>query len=479
MSLISSNKVETNRVQLEFSVDVESFSKALDKAYKKMVKQLNIPGFRKGKAPRSIVEKMFGVEVLYDEAVNFAYPDAYLAAVKEAGIEPVAPADVEIKEIGKDKGCVIVATVTVKPEVTMGKYKGLKVVQVSDEVTDEDVAEELKNVQKRNARTITVEGRGAQMGDIAVVDFEGFVDGVAFEGGKGTDVEITLGEGRFIPGFEDGIVGKNVGEEFDINVTFPGDYGEQSLANKAAVFKSALKELKEKQLPELDDEFVKDVDDEAETLEEFKVKIKERLADNKKAEAKAETEQNIYKALVDIMTAEIPKEMVERAVDQMVNEYAERLYSQGMDFDSFLKYTGMTMEAMRATFEVSALYRVQVELALEAVCKAEGLAPTAEDVEAEYKLLAPMYGVSSDKLKKAIPEEEIIEVLSRRKAFEFVKENAKFVAEKEEKPAPKKRTTKKAAAAEGEEAGEEKPAKKPATRKRTTKKAAEEATEEK
>lgn len=490
MSLISSNKVETNRVQLEFSVDAETFNKALDRAYKKMVKKLTVPGFRKGKAPKSVVEKMYGVEVFYDDAINFVYPEAYMAAVAEAKIEPVAAADVEIKEISKENGCTIVAVVAVKPEVTMGKYKGLQVTQVSAEVTEEDVAAELKKMQENNARTLTVEDRAAQNGDTATVNFEGFVDGVAFEGGKAEEAVVVLGAGNYIPGFEDGIVGKKVGEEFDIEVTFPENYGEASLAGKAAVFKSKLLGLKYQELPELDDEFAKDVDDEVETLDALKEKLKKALAERKEQESKSETEQNVYRALVEVMTAEIPFEMVENAVDDIMRDYEQRMRMQGMTFDRFMKYTGMDMEGLRASVRPSAEYKVQVELALDTVAQLEKLDPTAEEIAAEYEKLAPLYQVELDMLKAMVPEADIKEVLSRRKAYEFVSANAKFVAEETEeaeKPAKAAKTTKttkttKAKAEKAEKSDEEKPAKKPATRKRTTKKSAEEApaeTEEK
>lgn len=474
MNLISSNTVQTNRVQLEFSIDAATFNQAMDRAYKKMVKKLNVPGFRKGKAPKSIVEKMYGVEVFYDDAINYVYPEAYMAAVAEAGIEPVAPADVEVKEIGKDTGCTIVATVTVKPEVKMGKYKGLKVTQVSAEVTDADVETELKNLQERHARTLTVEGRPAQNGDTATVDFEGFLDGVAFEGGKAEGAAVVLGAGNYIPGFEDGIVGKKVGEEFDINVTFPEDYSETTLAGKPAVFKAKLLELKCKELPELDDEFAKDVDDEAETLDALKEKLKKSLAERKESESKSQTEQNVYRALVDVMTAEIPFEMVDNAVEDVMRDYQQRIQMQGMSFEQFQRYTGMNLDAMRVSVRPSAEYRVQVELALDAVAKLENLEPTPEEIAAEYAELAPLYQVEVDVLKSALAEADVKEVLSRRKAFEFVRDNAKFTAEKEEKKAPK---ATKAKAEKAEKSAEEKPAKKPATRKRTTKKAAEEASE--
>ncbi len=449
MSLKSSNKVETNRYELEISIDGAAFQDAIQKAYRKNVKRMNVPGFRKGHAPRSIIEKYYGEQVFYEDALNIVYPDAVESAVEEAGLELVGDKiDTDVTSIGKD-GVELKITVTVKPEVELGEYKGLEAQRPSAEATDADVDAEMNRLAERNSRMVTVEDRPAEKDDIVVIDFEGFVDGVAFEGGKGESYSLTLGSGQFIPGFEEQVIGHKTDEEFEINVTFPEDYHAEQLKGKAAVFKVKLHEIKKRELPVMDDEFAKDVS-EFDTLAELREDTKKKIVERKEKEADNAVENQLIDKLIEGMKAEIPEVMFERRVDDNLRDFDYRLQSQGMNLDLYMQYTGSTEEDFRKNFRPQAERQVKVRLALEKIAELEKIAPTAEELEAEYKRLAENYGVDVDRVKAAIPEKEVVKDLSVSKAVDLVKESAKVTDAKAEKKAedkPKttrKRTTKKA-----------------------------------
>ena len=452
MSLVSANKVETNVVELKVSVGAEEFKKGIEKTYKKTVKQIAVPGFRKGKAPKSVIERLYGEAVFYEDTVNEMYPEAYSKAVEEAGIEPVDRADIEITEVSEN-GFTFVAKVTVKPEVTVKKYKGLKATKTPVNVTEEEVAAELSNMQERNGRMVSVEGRAAKDGDNTIIDFEGFCDGVAFEGGKGEKFDLKLGSGQFIPGFEEQIVGKEIGEEFDVNVTFPEEYQATELAGKAAVFKCKLHEIKEKELSELDDEFAKDVS-EFDTLDELKADIKAKLTETAEQNAQAAVEEQLVEQVIDSMEAEIPQCMVDRKVEEMLQEFDYRLQSQGLSLDLYMQYTGFTAEAFKETYKEQALHQVKMRLALEAIVKEENIEVSEEDINAEMEKMASAYGIEIEKIKELVPAEDIKLDLAVNKAVDLIKDTA-VVTEK--KPAAKKKAPakKKAAEKEAEEVKEE------------------------
>ena len=448
--LISAEKTGTNEFTVEFKISAEDFAAAVMKAYHKNKNRINVPGFRKGKAPKAIIEKMYGENVFYDDALEIAFPDAYDAALEEAGIKGIDnPFGFDIKEVGKE-GAHISCKVTVKPEFELDGYKGLSAVKDAADVTDEEVEEDLKRKLNDNAREITVEDRPAENGDIANIDFEGFTDGVAFEGGKGEDHDLELGSGSFIPGFEEQIVGHNAGDEFDINVTFPEEYAEE-LAGKDAVFKIKLNAIKTKELPEADDEFAKDVS-EFDTLDELKADIRKTIGERKQSAADRNFESAIFDKLAELVTAEIPQCMIDRTTDNMLNEFRYNVEAQGIPFEQYLKYLGMTEDSVKETYKDRAEKEVKTELALEKIAELEGVEVTAEDVEAEYAAMAERYGVDVDTVKKAVSEERVTDELKNRKASDIVKENA--VAEepaKEEKPR-KKAPAKKKAAPKAEEA---------------------------
>ena len=344
MSLVESKNVATNKYELTIKVDADTFKAAIDKVYRKNAKSIQVPGFRKGKAPRAMVEKMYGEAVFFEDAVNDLYPEAVANAVEEAKLEIVARPDVEVTEVSKEEGVTIVATCIVKPEVSVKDYKGIEVERAEEVVTDEMIDNKLASMQQRNARMIDVEGRAAKNGDTVVFDFEGFVDDKAFDGGKAEKFSLTLGSGQFIPGFEEQIEGKEIGEEFDVNVTFPEDYHAEELKGKPAVFKCKLHEIKEKELPALDDEFAKDVS-EFDTLEELKNDLKAKEVAAAKQAADDAVENKLVDAVIANMEAEIPEQMYENRVDSMVQDFDYRLQSQGMNLETYLKYTGMDMDA--------------------------------------------------------------------------------------------------------------------------------------
>ncbi len=423
MNLKSSNKVDTNRYQLEIAVEPKEFESAVEKAYKKEAGKITIPGFRKGKAPRAFIEKYYGKEVFYDSAINSIYPDALDEAVKEANIEVIDDKiDFDIVEVGEN-GLIFKATLTVKPEVKIDNYKGIEVSPVNVEVTDEDINDEIERVRERNSRLITVEDREAQNGDIAIIDFEGFCDGVAFEGGKAEKYSLGLGEGQFIAGFEDQVIGHKPGEEFDIVVTFPEEYQAKDLAGKEAVFKIKLHEIKKKELPEVDDEFVKDVS-EFDTLDQYKESLKNQLTEQFEKKAKDDVENQMIDKLIELVEAEVPEEMYNNKIKEMAREFEYRLKSQGLDINSYMKYTGMDSQKFKESFKPQAERQVKLRLALEKIADLENLEATEEDLENEYKKIAERYSMEVEKIKNIIPKSELTKDIVVEKAIDLVRDNS-------------------------------------------------------
>ena len=469
--LKTSNKVETNVYELEIAISGEAFEADIQKAYLKQRKNIAINGFRKGKAPRTFIERVYGEGVFYEDALEILYPDAVAEAIKEADLDVIdTPFDLDVPEIGKD-GVTLKLKVTVKPEVKLGKYKGVKATKPAVKVSADEVKAELAKMQEQNSRMVSVDNRAVKKNDTAVIDFEGFVDGVAFDGGKAEMYELVIGSGSFIPGFEDQIIGHKVGEEFDVNVTFPAEY-QENLASKDAVFKIKLHEIKVKELPKLDDEFVKDVS-EFDTLDELKKSVKKQLEDAKKAEADNKVTADLLEAVANGIKAEIPACMIEKAIDDIVNDFAYRLQMQGLDLDTYLMYTGMEKDAFRDGYRENAEAQVKLQLALEEIVKAEKIEATDDDITAEYDRLAKMYNMDVDAVKKAISADALKDDITSRKAVEFVKENAVITEEKAaaKKTTEKKETAEKKPAAKKTTAKKETAEKKPAA-KMTTKKAA-------
>ena len=423
MSLKSSNKVETNRYELVVEIDGETFMKAVDAVYKRQVKNINIPGFRKGKAPRRLIEKEYGEGVFYEDAIKNLYPAAIVEAAEEAGLNIVRDkVDLDIEEAGKD-GLTFKAVITVEPEVEIKDYKGIEYTPTSLEVTDEDIDEEIKKVQKRNSRLVTVEDREAQNEDIAVIDFKGILDGEAFEGGSAENYSLTLGSGAFIPGFEEQVVGHKSGEEFTIDVTFPEDYQADELKGKAVQFEIKLHEIKTHELPEVDDEFVKDVS-EFETVDEYKADLKTKLEESKKTNADNSKEQQIAEKLTELLEAEIPEAMYDNQLDHIIDEFAMNLRSQGIDLNTYMQYTGLTEDKLRETYYDRAETQVKLRLALKKIAELEGLKASDEDVEAKYNELAETYKDDVSRVKAAFDKKDIAGDIETERAMNFVKENA-------------------------------------------------------
>lgn len=423
MALKSSNKVETNVYELEITVDAETFTEACKKAYMKQRKSIQIPGFRKGKATQGMIEKVYGEGAFYEEALEIVYPEAVGSAFDEAGLKVIdQPTDVEFPVMNKQDGVVIKMKVTTYPEVKLGEYKSLKGKMLDTEANDEDVENELKSMQDRNSRLVTVEDRESQMGDTCDIDFEGFVDGVAFEGGKGENYPLELGSNSFIPGFEEQVAGHKAGEEFDVNVTFPEQY-EPSLAGKDAVFKCKINEIKTKELPELDDEFAKDVS-EFDTLDELKADLKKQISERKEANAKTDYENQLIDQVVENMEVEIPECMNKQKCDEMIQDYSYRLQMQGLDLNTYLQYLGQTMEQFREQFMDGAKQQVKVKLALDAIVKAENIEATEEEIAEEIAKLAEQYNMEADKIKAAVPQEQLTDDIVTRKAVDFVVDNS-------------------------------------------------------
>ena len=428
MELIRNEKVAENTVELEFKVSKEQFAEGITKAFRKANAEITVPGFRKGKAPRSVVEKMYGVEVFFNDAIDALLPDAYADAVEAAGIEPVARPEVDITACSKEEGFTVVAKVVVKPEVKVNEYKGLKATKKAVKVEEFEIDAELENLRDRNGRMVTVEDRAAKIGDTANIDFEGFVDGVAFEGGKGEGFDLMLGSGQFIPGFEEQIVNHNIGEEFDVNVSFPEEYHAEELAGKPAVFKTKLNALKAKELPELDDEFAKDVS-EFDTLDELKADIRKAKEERAAQQAELDVENALVDAVVASMEGTIPTEMTESRIDEMVRDFEGRMSQQGLQLATYLQYTGMTMEAFRKSFEEQAEQQVKIRLALEKVAEMENIEASEEEVEAELTRIAEMYKMELAQVKSFIPAVEIKKDLAINKAIDFIKANAEITVE--------------------------------------------------
>lgn len=415
-------KEEANSYELLVSVDGETFEKAINAVYKKQVKKINIQGFRKGKAPRRIIEKMYGEEVFYDDAMQDCYPDALYDAAKEADIKIVAVESLEAVEAGKE-GFTFKAQVVVEPTMEIDGYKGIEIEKKSTEVTDELIDKEIEQVRERNSRLVTVEDRAAENGDTAVIDFEGFVDGVAFEGGKAEGYNLSLGSGNFIPGFEEQIVDHKTGEEFSINVKFPEDYQAEELKGKDAEFKITLHEIKTKELPEVDDEFVQDVSDK-ETLEEYKEELKETVAKRLKDEADKDVDDKISEKLMELLEGEIPEAMYENQTNDMVRDFEMRLRSQGMDMQTYMQYMGMDVNALKGMYRDEAEKRVKLRLALETIARKENIEVTEADLEDEYSKMAEAYKMDIDKVKDAVPAESLTEDIKVQKALDLVKNSA-------------------------------------------------------
>ena len=432
MILKNVEKTGTNQVKLEIVCERDEFQAAVEKSYKKNATRFNVQGFRRGRAPRKIIERMYGESAFYEDAVNIAYPEVFSAAVKEAGIEPVDRAEVELVDISAD-GFTFTAVVTVKPEVKLGAYKGLEAEQAAVVITEEDVDKELEGRRKRNGRLETVEREAAE-GDTVVIDFEGFLDDVAFEGGKAENHSLRLGSGQFIPGFEDQLIGTKAGDEKDVNVTFPEAYQAEELAGKPVVFKVKVHEVKENVLPDLDDEFAKDVS-EFETLAEFREDLKRKLQIVREKSSAEEFEGKLLEKLVENMEVEIPDCMIEQQLDRIAEDFEYRLRSQGMTLQGYLQMSGMDIEGFRNTFRDRAEAQVKTTLALEAVAAAENFEVSAEDIEAEYGKMAEMYKASVEDLKKYMSEEAVKEDMLKAKAVELIKETAVKVEPKAEEAA--------------------------------------------
>lgn len=427
MNLVKSEKLENSKHELQFSVDAAAFNEAVEKAFKREGRKYSIPGFRKGKAPRHMIEKMYGADIFHYDAINDIFPEAYEVAVKETGIEPVDRPEVEVVSMSAEEGAVLKAVVTVKPEVKIGEYKGLEAVKTVKAVEDSAVDAEIDRMRERNARILTREGK-AENGDITDIDFEGFIDGTAFEGGKGEHFSLTLGSGQFIPGFEDQIVGHEAGEEFDVNVKFPEEYQAAELAGKDATFKVKLHEVKYKELPVADDEFAKDVS-EYDTIDELKASIRKNMEESNEKQAELEVENALVDKVIETLEGDIPAVMIENRIDEMVRDFEYRLGQQGLRLEDYIKYTGGDEAKFREGFKDQADKQVKIRLALEAVADAEGIVATEEDFENELSRIAGMYQMEVDKVRSLVPETEVKRDLAVNKAIDFIKSNAKITTE--------------------------------------------------
>ena len=446
-------KLENNMAKLTIEVSAEELEKAIEGAYQKNKSKISIPGFRKGKAPRKMIEQMYGKEVFYEDAANALIPEAYDKAMDECIEDIVSSPKIDVVQIEAGKPFIFTAEVALKPEVTLGKYKGVKVDKMDVEVTDAEVDAEIDKEREKNSRTVEVTDRAVKEGDTAVIDFEGFVDGVAFEGGKGEDYPLTIGSHTFIPGFEEALVGAEIGKETDVNVTFPEDYQAEELAGKAAVFKCTVKKIQEKQLPELDDDFVSEVSEEADTVEQYKEEVKKTIADRKAAAAKSAKEQAVIEAIIADSKMDIPEPMIATQQRQMIQDFAQRVQSQGLSMEQYMQFTGTNVQMLLEQVKPQALTKIQSRLVLEAIVAAEGIEATEEEFQSDIKEMADMYKMDVEKALEVLGEngkKQVMEDIAIRKAVAFVVENAK-----EAKPAAKKSTTKKAKEAKAEEAAAE------------------------
>ena len=418
-------KIENSVAEFKLDITPDKFEEGMKKAYTKNVKYINVPGFRKGKAPRAMIEKMYGAEVFYEDALNFVFGDVYEEAVKELELDVVdQPEITDVSEIKKGENTTLTVKVTVKPEVKLGKYKGIKLEKVEYNVSDEDVDAEISKLQERNSRVVEVEDRAVEKDDIAVIDFEGFKDGVAFAGGSGKDFELTIGSGQFIPGFEDQLIGANKGDDVTVNVTFPEDYHAEDLKGAAVEFKVKVNAIKKKELPALDDEFAKDVS-EFDTFEELKNDTKAKLEKQNSDRAKAETEDKAIEAVAEKTEVEIPECMIKNQLENMLRDYDARLQGQGINLQQYFQMTGMTADSFKEQFKDHATKQVKISLTLEAIAKAEKVEASAEDVEAEYNKIAESYQMKAEDIKKFIHEDDIKDGIINRKVVEMIVEQSK------------------------------------------------------
>ena len=415
-------KLEHIMARLTIEVPVPEFEQAINQAYQKLKNRISVPGFRKGKAPRAIIEKMYGEEVFYDDAMQDCYPEALDEACKAADLKVVTVTNLEAAEVSKD-GFTFKATVIVEPEIEIKDYKGIEVEKLSTEVTEEMIDEEIDRVRDRNSRMVTVEDRAAENGDTVVIDFEGFCDGEAFEGGKAEEYNLELGSGNFIPGFEEQIVGHNTGDEFTIDVKFPEEYQAENLKGKDAQFKIKLHEIKCKELPEVDDDFVKDVS-EKDTVAEYRDELKEQIAKRLESESERDLDDKLTNAVIEKVEGEIPSQMIDNEANQMIREMDMRLRQQGMDMNTYMQYTGMNADSVLEMYKPEAERRVKMRLALEKIAELEDVKPTEDDIKAEYDRMAEAYKMEADKVKEIIPEESVKEDLGVQLAMKLVKDNA-------------------------------------------------------
>lgn len=423
MSLKATNNVETNKYELEIEISAEDFEAAIEKAYLKARKNIAMPGFRKGKAPRKLIEKEYGEQVFFEDAVNLLYAPVVNGAVEESGLELVTRPEVEVTEISKENGVKLKATCITKPEVEVKDYKGIEVEKVVNPVTDEDINKQLDALREKNVTVETVDDRAAENGDDVVIDFEGFKDDVAFEGGKAEDFTLSLGSGQFIPGFEDQIVGHNAGEEFDINVTFPEEYQVKELAGAPAVFKIKLKSISKKVMPELDDDMVKD-STEFDTVDEYKADVKKKLEEANEKHADSEVEAKIFDKVIENMTAEIPQVMFDNRVNEMISELEQRLAPQGISLDLYMQYTGQTMDTVKKAYAEQAEKQVKLRLALEKIAKLENIEVTEDELKAEFDKLAEAYKLDVDQIKQFIHDDDLKKDIAVGKAVDLIKDVA-------------------------------------------------------
>lgn len=423
---VKNEQIEKNLVKLTFEVSAEDFEKAINQTYKKNASKFNIPGYRKGKAPRKIVEKYYTAAIFYDDAINAVLPAAYESALEESGVDAVARPEIDVEEIKKGEPVVFTALVTTKPEVKLGDYKGIEVDKLDYTVTDEDVDKDIEATQKKNARLITIDDRAIENEDIAVIDFEGFCDGVAFDGGKGEDYELEIGSGTFIPGFEEQLVGAKTDDDVEVKVTFPEEYHADNLAGKDAVFKVKVKEIKKRELPELDDDFASEVSD-FDTMAEFKADVRKKLEEAAENKAKTDTENAIIDKVIENAEFDIPDAMKEAQIDNIVRDFAQRLAYQGMSLDMYMQYTGQTEEIFRAQFGEQAEKQISGSLVLEAIQKAEGIEAGPEEVELHLVDMSKKYNMELDKLKEALSDvekENIKKELELQKTIDMIVNNA-------------------------------------------------------
>lgn len=423
MSLKATNNVETNKYELEIEISAEDFEAAIEKAYLKARKNIAMPGFRKGKAPRKLIEKEYGEQVFFEDAVNLLYAPVVNGAVEESGLELVTRPEVEVTEISKENGVKLKATCITKPEVEVKDYKGIEVEKVVNPVTDEDINKQLDALREKNVTVETVDDRAAENGDDVVIDFEGFKDDVAFEGGKAEDFTLSLGSGQFIPGFEDQIVGHNAGEEFDINVTFPEEYQVKELAGAPAVFKIKLKSISKKVMPELDDDMVKD-STEFDTVDEYKADVKKKLEEANEKHADSEVEAKIFDKVIESMTAEIPQVMFDNRVNEMIGELEQRLAPQGISLDLYMQYTGQTIDTVKKAYAEQAEKQVKLRLALEKIAKLENIEVTEDELKAEFDKLAEAYKLDVDQIKQFIHDDDLKKDIAVGKAVDLIKDAA-------------------------------------------------------